>query len=295
MEFKPILYNHFCLYEYIFIFIVIIFSILLFYLLYLYMAKKTEIKKLNIAMTNNLIELKLAKKRADMAERSNRIKSDFLANMSHEIRTPLNAIVGFAQLMGETTNDNEKIEFNNIIAHNSDILVHIIDELLTISKIEAGIIQIKIEKFDIKNIFEKTYLSFKPQAINRNIELSMKYIPFSCIVESDKDRLLQILNNLLSNAIKYTNKGGIIKMYYETNDDGVRISIKDNGIGIAKSKQYKIFHRFEKLDTFAKGTGLGLSICKAMTEKLGGKIGFDSTEGEGSLFWIWIPLKAQLL
>lgn len=243
----------------------------------------TEMKQ----MEAELVEAK------EQAETLERLKSAFLANMSHEIRTPLNAIVGFADLLTTTDDSEEKTEYNQIISTNSELLLRLINDILNLSKIEAGFIERKIEKFDFASYFNDLCASARQRMIRPEVELVCENPYQHCLVELDKNRLGQVILNYATNAIKYTPEG-FIKMGYEFVDGGLRFYVTDSGIGISEKKQQRVYRRFEKLDEFAQGTGLGLSICKAITEAAGGKVGFETKEGEGSTFWSWIPCEAEL-
>jgi signal transduction histidine kinase len=235
-------------------------------------------------------ELQAAKEKA---EQSDKLKSAFLANMSHEIRTPLNAIVGFSELLSGTKNTSEKTEYNHIIHNNNKLLLRLIGDILDLSKIESGIIELNYEEYDFSTIFDEVYCYFNQKMANSNVELILDNPYKKCIVNLDKNRTTQVLTNFLTNAIKYTPSGSI-KMGYQYENNGIKIYVKDSGIGIAKEKQDRVFARFEKLDNFAQGTGLGLSICKAITDIQKGKIGFMSEKDKGSTFWVWLPTKAQI-
>ncbi len=227
-------------------------------------------------------------KARDEAEKADKLKSAFLANMSHEIRTPLNAIVGFSQLLQEAENADEREEYVRIIQMNNELLLRLINDVLDLSKIESGMIELKKEVFDFSVAFDKTYMALKQRCNNPDVDFQERN-PFpSCIVELDRNRLMQVINNFVTNSIKCTSKGHII-MGYEYMNNGIRIYVEDTGIGIEKEKQYRVFDRFEKLNSFAQGTGLGLSICKAIVEASNGKIGFKSKKDVGSVFWAWFP------
>ena len=243
----------------------------------------TEMKR----MEAELIEAK------EQAETLERLKSVFLANMSHEIRTPLNAIVGFADLLTTTDDPEEKTEYNQIISTNSELLLRLINDILNLSKIEAGFMDRKIEKFDFASYFNDLCASARQRMTRPEVELVCENPYQHCLVQLDKNRLGQVILNYATNAIKYTPEG-FIKMGYEFVDGGLRFYVADSGIGISEEKQQRVYQRFEKLDEFAQGTGLGLSICKAITEAAGGKVGFETKEGEGSTFWSWIPCEAEL-
>lgn len=235
-------------------------------------------------------ELIAAKEQAETLER---LKSSFLANMSHEIRTPLNAIVGFADLLTVTDDPKEKTEYNQIISTNSELLLRLINDILNLSKIEAGFMDRKIEAFDFASYFNDLCASARQRMTRPEVELICENPYLHCVVRLDKNRVGQVFLNYATNAIKYTPKG-FIRLGYEYVDGGLRFYVTDSGIGISEEKQKRVYQRFEKLDEFAQGTGLGLSICKAITEAAGGKVGFDTEEGKGSTFWSWIPCVADL-
>ncbi len=224
----------------------------------------------------------------ERAENADKLKSAFLANMSHEIRTPLNAIVGFSELLQSTDDKEEREQYGNIINHNSDLLLRLIGDILDLSKIESGTIVMKEKSFDFSEAFDELFTSLKTNNQNPEVKIIGKNPYLHCVVKSDKDRLTQVLTNFVTNAMKYTPEGSIT-VGYVYSDGGIKMYVQDTGIGIAASKQHLIFQRFEKVDNFAQGTGLGLAISKAIMERCNGKIGFDSTEGKGSLFWAWFP------
>ena len=230
-------------------------------------------------------ELETARSRA---EQSDKLKSAFLANMSHEIRTPLNAIVGFSDLLMVTEDQEEKEEFIQIINANNELLLKLINDILDLSKIEAGSVELKYEDFDLAVYFNELAASMHRRVVNPQVRLVPVNPYETCTVRLDKNRLAQILTNFVTNAIKYTSKG-TIEMGYEKIDGDIRLYVRDTGIGIPEDKKDKVFHRFEKLDEFAQGTGLGLSICKAIVEACRGEIGFESEFDKGSLFWAVLP------
>ena len=232
----------------------------------------------DIIYQQNLISAK------NRAEEADKLKSSFLANMSHEIRTPLNAIVGFSELLSEASGQDEKAEYKQLIETNTDILLRLIGDILDLSKIEAGSVDINRQKLDVCALCDDLYRSFKQRIHNPEITLRLVNPYSKCIAEFDKRRFIQIITNYVSNAIKYTPKGEIV-MGYECTPNQMRFYVKDSGIGIPEAKKHRIFNRFEKLDNFAQGTGLGLSICKAIADATGGEVGFESTENVGSEFW----------
>jgi PAS domain S-box len=230
-------------------------------------------------------ELKIEKEKAEEADR---LKSEFLANMSHEIRTPLNAIVGFSSILGDIVDEKQKLEFISIINENSNMLLNIINDILDLSRIEAGTIDLNCNTFDLSNLFEISYSSLKDMNPNNGIQFVCKLPQEKCMVYADQNRILQILANFVTNAFKYTEKG-YVKMSYETVGNGVKILVEDTGIGIPVESQTKIFERFEKIGSLKQGTGLGLSICKAIVDVCNGTIGVESVVGVGSTFWAWFP------
>lgn len=232
----------------------------------------------DIIYQQNLITAK------NKAEEADKLKSTFLANMSHEIRTPLNAIVGFSELLTETDDAEEKFEYKQLIETNSEILLKLIGDILDLSKIEVGSIDINRQKLNLCQLCDELYRSFQQRIKNPKVTLKLINPYTKCVANFDKYRFMQIFTNFATNAIKYTPQGEIV-MGYECMPGQVRIYVKDSGIGIPEEKKNRIFSRFEKLDTFAQGTGLGLSICKAIADATGGGVGFKSKANIGSEFW----------
>lgn len=227
------------------------------------------------------------------AEQADKLKSAFLANMSHEIRTPLNAIVGFSELLTDCQDPEERKEYQMIISQNNNLLLQLIGDILELSKIESGIVELKPEIFDLSSLYDEIYTTFRQRSIGKDFELRIGNPYRRCIVSLDKNKLIQIVNNFLTNAFKFTIKGHIL-LGYEYVKGGIRLYVEDTGKGIPKDKRELVFNRFEKLDDFAQGTGLGLSICKAIVEANKGEIGVDSEDGKGSTFWAWIPCEATI-
>ena len=225
------------------------------------------------------------------AKEANRLKSMFLANMSHEIRTPLNAIVGFANILAETKEiEEEEREFYvDIIDKNSELLLQLIEDILDFSKIEAGTFDITKRNFDFKEICEETY-AVHALKIPKNVRFGFRsgLTTRDCFLRSETS--VQVISNFLTNAIKFTSEGEI-KLAYKVSKDEIRVSVSDTGMGISEEDCRTIFDRFVKLNACKQGTGLGLAICKNIIEKLGGRIGVESTLGVGSTFWFTLPLK----
>lgn len=230
-------------------------------------------------------ELSDAKERA---ERSDKLKSAFLANISHEIRTPLNAIIGFSNLLTNTDKKEEIAEYQRIIVTNSDLLLRLINDILDLSKIEAGFMDRKLSEFDLSAYFDELYGSVRQAMANPSVELICDNPYEYCLVRMDANRLAQLVLNYATNAIKCTYRGEI-RMGYRRQGEGIYFYVSDTGIGIPDKDKSRLYHRFEKLNEFTQGTGLGLAICKVVTESAGGRVGFESEEGVGSTFWSWIP------
>ncbi len=230
-------------------------------------------------------ELIQAKERA---EESDRLKSAFLANMSHEIRTPLNAIVGFSSILAETADTPECHEYIRIIEDNNYLLLQLINDILDLSRIEAGLLDFSYTDVDINECMHKLEDAFHfrmPANVTCITEFGME----KCRIHTEKNRLLQVLGNYFSNAIKYTNRGSITIGYNPPKDGRLHFYVRDTGCGISCDKQQAIFQRFVKLDYFKQGTGLGLSICQMIAEKMNATVGVSSEVGKGSEFWIEIP------
>lgn len=233
-------------------------------------------------MVNELSEAK------ERAERSDKLKSAFLANISHEIRTPLNAIIGFSNLLTNTDKKEEIAEYQRIIVTNSDLLLRLINDILDLSKIEAGFIDRQLSEFDLSVYFDELYGSVRQAMANPSVKLVCDNPYESCLVRMDANRLAQVVLNYATNAIKCTYRGEI-RMGYRRQGEGIYFYVSDTGIGIPDKDKSRLYHRFEKLNEFTQGTGLGLTICKVVTEASGGRVGFESEEGVGSTFWSWVP------
>lgn len=250
-----------------------------------------------ISINYDITELKRTEemlvKARDKAEASDRLKSAFLANMSHEIRTPLNAIVGFSSLLTSTENAAEKELYNSLIGHNNKLLLNLINDVIDLSKIESGYLELRPDWVNLTELLDESVAEYVHQ-VPSGVELLTNYPAHDSLVELDKLRIKQILSNFLSNALKNTTTGHV-EVFYEVDHQSVRIGVKDTGRGIPQNMLEKIFERFEKLDSFAQGAGLGLPICKLIVEKMNGRVLVDSQLGIGTTFVIELPCRSMLV
>ena len=250
-----------------------------------------------ISINYDITELKRTEemlvKARDKAEASDRLKSAFLANMSHEIRTPLNAIVGFSSLLTSTENAAEKELYNSLIGHNNKPLLNLINDVIDLSKIESGYLELRPDWVNLTELLDESVAEYAHQ-VPSGVELLTNYPAHDSLVELDRLRIKQILSNFLSNALKNTTTGHV-EIFYEVDHQSVRIGVKDTGRGIPQNMLEKIFERFEKLDSFAQGAGLGLPICKLIVEKMNGRILVDSQLGIGTTFIIELPCRSMLV
>ena len=231
-------------------------------------------------------ELLSAKERA---EESNRLKSAFLANMSHEIRTPLNAIVGFSSVLDSAKSEKERKEYLHIIEHNNQLLLQLINDIIDLSKIEAGTLEFVNSNVYLDDLMQELERMFRPKAEEKKLALQFDDLHMECYVNADRNRLMQVMNNLLSNAIKFTSEGSIHFGFSRLNNGMLRFYVADTGCGVPEEYRQKIFGRFVKLNSFVQGIGLGLSICDTIVRYMNGEIGVESNKGKGSVFWFTIP------
>ena len=234
-------------------------------------------------------QLALAKEKAENADLS---KSTFLANMSHEIRTPLNAITGFAEILASANTEEENAQYQEIIKMNADLLLQLVNDILDMSKIEAGTLEFVYTKVDINLLLSdlRQLFQMKVNDAGGNIQIIAEPSLPSCSIETDRNRVAQVLSNFTTNAIKFTQEG-TISIGYEARDTELYFYVTDTGAGIPADKLPEVFGRFVKLNKDKKGTGLGLSISKTIVNKLEGQIGADSVEGKGTTFWFTIPYR----
>lgn len=238
------------------------------------------------------IEILKAKERA---EESDRLKSAFLANMSHEIRTPMNGILGFAELLKDPDLTGDKqVEYIDIIEESGVRMLNLINDIVDISKIEAGLIEVFKTNININESIDYMYSFFKPEAEAKDLEFILNVPEKSDLIfiNTDKEKLYAILTNLVKNAIKYTNRGSI-EIGFINKSKNIEFYIKDTGIGIPEERQKSVFDRFIQADTSNKimqeGAGLGLAITKSFVEVLDGVIWLESKEGEGTTFYFSLP------
>lgn len=221
------------------------------------------------------------------AEESDRLKTAFLANMGHEIRTPLNAICGFADLLPVIDNPEDRNQMIAEIQSNNRKLLRIIDGLVSMSKIEAGAKSLMMAKVDLNQLLQQMADTYQPTT---NLPIQVQCPLPELKIESDREKVLEILDHLVQNAVKFTTEGEIT-LSYEVQGNQVRVNVADTGKGVAKADQARIFERFVKLDEYIPGTGLGLSVVESLVKNLGGSVGVDSSLGVGSNFWFVLPLE----
>lgn len=224
----------------------------------------------------------------EAAKESDRLKSAFLANMSHEIRTPLNAIVGFSNLLATTDDEEQKQQFVNIIDTNNQLLLQLVADILDLSKVEANTLEFIYKSTDLNELLRGIEATVKNK-VKPGVTLNYSLGADNCMIETEPNRLSQVMINLLVNACKFTDKGSVT-YGYEIKGRQIRFFVRDTGCGISPEGQKRVFQRFVKLNDFAQGTGLGLTISQSIVKKLGGEIGVESEGvGHGSTFWFTVP------
>jgi signal transduction histidine kinase len=225
------------------------------------------------------------------AEESDRLKSAFLANITHEVRTPLNAIVGFSDVLPMAQSEEERNELIKLIKQNNAHLLRLFDDMMNISKLEAGNQgEIVKDTFELTPLFRELADKYLAVALDKGLSISLDETAEPVLVHTDRDRLKEILNQYMNNAVKFTSTGGIT-LGSDKKPSSIRIWVRDTGKGIPADKcNEHLFERFVKVDDFVAGTGLGLSICRSLADVLGGQVGVESVYGQGSTFWVEVPL-----
>ncbi|MBT5055204.1 MAG: response regulator [Gemmatimonadetes bacterium] len=258
-----------------------------------------DLRRRNQALEDEVSRREMAESEAqqaqEIAEVANRSKSAFLANTSHEIRTPLNAILGMAQVLGEEDLTDEQTSYLQTLTQASEGLIRVVDDILDLSKIEAGQLELEVLPFDPREVIEQVCRTIEPRIQDRGLQFDVHlddHLPPR--LEGDSGRLRQILLNLLSNATKFTEKGSIrLVAEISTDTKELNVAVSDTGIGIPPERQVAVFEPFQQADTSTTrlfgGTGLGLSICRRLAHMMGGSIDLTSTPGHGSTFRLVLP------
>ncbi|HOO71693.1 MAG TPA: ATP-binding protein [Spirochaetota bacterium] len=257
-----------------------------------------ELKEINAEMEQRIVERTAELAEAmERAQDADRLKSAFLATMSHELRTPLNSIIGFTGIMLQGLAgplNNEQTRQLSMVQNSASHLLSLINDILDISKIEAGQLETRSEPFDMREAIESSLRTVMPQAEKKGLPLEAVIASDVGMLKSDRRRIEQILINLMGNAVKFTDKG-TIRVECRTENGWLVTAVSDTGIGIESREMEKLFLPFRQIDTGLarrhEGTGLGLSICKRLVEMLGGTIGVESEIGKGSTFTFWLPLQ----
>ncbi len=257
----------------------------------------TERKKAEQKLLSRNRELRIAR---DQAEESDRLKTAFLANMSHEIRTPMNGILGFTNLLGKGSLSEKTMQsYIEIINKSGERLLGTVNDLIDISKLETGQVNIVIDNTNINDLMDTLFKFFHQEAITKGLQLSLQKeaTDHQLIIRTDEQKLNSVLTNLIKNAIKYTNKGSVVFGYRKLTigkKAELEFFVKDSGIGIPEDRQQAVFNRFEQADIEDRhayeGSGLGLAIAKSLVEMLGGEIWLESTVEKGSTFYFKLPL-----
>lgn len=232
------------------------------------------------------IDLEKQKKKA---QESDKLKTAFLANISHEIRTPLNAITGFSHLLSYTKDEEEQQEYIKIIDQNNELLLHLLNDIFDLAKIESGSVEFEEEPINLSSLFEEVKSKYLYTLKNEKVNIVFNYSSKDIQVQGDKNRIMQVLDNFITNAIKFTNEG-TITVGYEEKESDIYCYVEDTGIGLSESEKEKTFERFMKVqDNNKPGSGLGLYISKTIIKHMNGRIGVASEQGKGSCFWFTLP------
>lgn len=222
------------------------------------------------------------------AEESDRLKTAFLANMSHEIRTPLNAIVGFTSLLPDLQNAEERQSILDLIQENTQKLLRIVDDVVSISKVEAGKEELMLTTFDLPIMLKAVVDQYMPQ-LNKGVTMTTSFPQSSLSITSDRNRMQETMRHLVSNAVKFTDRGEVIVGFDTPVKGKIKLWVRDTGKGIAPEYHERIFERFFKVDEFIPGAGLGLTTCRTMAYSMGGNVKVDSQLGQGATFTFEVP------
>ncbi len=276
----------------------IVFSVIAFSVLALALAAALYFLRRSNKMRKQLEEQSISLREAkEAAEAANKMKSQFISNISHEIRTPLNAVIGFVQILTDENielSTEEKEQYTGVIMTNGNLLLNLINDILDLSRIDSGRMDIHLQRVDVVKLINDAVHSARVNKSDAVDIIAKSPLP-SKFIETDKNRLLQVISNLLNNAKKCTDKGSITVSLEDNPIDGmIRINVTDTGCGIPADKAEAVFERFRKLDTFRQGTGLGLSICQSIVEKFGGKIWVDTSYTSGARFSFTLPVKPEI-
>jgi signal transduction histidine kinase len=259
-------------------------------------SSENELIRINKSLDTKLGEL--AERNVALFE-ANKIKSQFLANVSHELRTPLTSIIGFAELLREaaTKDGGRPLRYSENIVSSGRMLLGIINDLLDLAKIEAGKLELHLGPVDLKEMASNLMDFMRPLADKKSLQLVANVSEELASIHSDGGRIQQVLYNLLSNAVKFTPDGGLIELNLRSlGDDGVKIAVRDTGIGIPEDQMANVFEKFWQLDNSMTreygGTGLGLAISRDLVQLVGGSLTVESEPGKGSTFTVTLPRTA---
>jgi len=256
---------------------------------------KEKLRSTEQELAEMRIKLEENRQAAEKAKKASKMKSLFLANMSHEIRTPLNAVEGFSRIMAETDDQEERYKYMEIIDSNNARLLNLINEILDLSRMEAGKVMIKKELVNLDDLCKNISLIFKFR-FGEQVKMDLRKANVSVTLYTDANRLTQVFSNLISNALKHTTEG-VISFGYNVTDDGknVEFFVEDTGTGIAPEDMETIFNTYMSRDAEKQnGHGLGLALCKVIVEKLHGKIWAESELGKGAKFTFSLPFEGKL-
>jgi signal transduction histidine kinase len=274
----------------IIVFLLIGFILALFYFIFSIL----QSRKIEHEMQKEAFARKDAQKAMNEAEEANKRKTQFLQDMSHEIRTPLNAIVGFTEVISDPSEElsqEDRTQYLDLIHSNSKLLTTLINDILDLSKMESGAYKTVVTPVNLSDLCEEIVHSFSDKH-NPHVKLLLDLPSNSIFINTDRNKLTQLIDNLMSNSCKFTNKGKIVLSYMQDGDN-IMFAVTDTGCGISPENSEKIFNNFEKLDTFKQGVGLGLNLCRQIAKLLNGKIFLDTTYTGGARFVFIHPITSH--